>query len=191
MANTVMQDLEESISRLGFYPELVKSAVNDGLLGLEPSAHLVHLETHIDNAEIHRHITVLAIAEELLMVAHLDDQQLDDEGESVMAHVNVESVQISSLRSVGMSYSYPQPQQFEQTTDPSEISLTISWTGGQRLDVQPAQCPDPTCTADHGYTGIAPSEDVVLRVSGPADGIEAVHRARDFAKELRRRQLGL
>lgn len=186
-----MKDLADSITRLGFYPEIVKSAVSDGLLGLSPSAHLVHLETHIDNAEIHRHITVLAIAEDLLMVAHLDDQQLDEEGESVIAHVNVETIAIASLRSVGLNYSFPQPQNFERSTEPSEVTVLISWTGGQRIDIQPATCPDPLCTAEHGYTGVAPSEDIVLRVSGPADGSEAVERAREFAMKLRRRQLGL
>lgn len=191
MSNEILHDLEESISRLGFYPELVKKAVGDGLLGLEPVAHLVHLETHIDNAEIHRHITVLAITGELLMIAHLDDQQLDEEGESVIAHVNVETVRISSLRSVGINYSYPQPHTFEFSDEPSELSLTISWTGGQRFDLQPAHCPDPLCTADHGYSGVAPTEDVVLRISGTADGSDAVSRAKAFALELRRRQLGL
>lgn len=191
LAENAATELNESITRAGFYPELVKAAVADGLLGFEPHAQLVHLETHIDNAEIHRHITVLALAADFLLVAHLDDQQMDEEGDSIVAHVNVETLPVSAVKSVGLSYSYPQPQNYEAGEHPAEVSLSISWTGGQRLDLQPAQCPDPTCTADHGYTGVAASEDIMLRVSAPADGAQAVENARNFAGYLRRAQLGV
>lgn len=190
MSEDAQQLLDESITRTGFYPEVVRSAVREGLMGENPSAHLVHLETHIDNAEIHRHVTVLALTDRFLLVAHLDDQQLDEEGSSLIAHVTVDTVPLGELRSVGMSFSYPQPQDFSEGTLPSEVSLAIAWTGGQRVDLQPAQCPDPMCTADHGLTGVAASEDVVLRVSATADGEAAVTRARSFAQQLRIAQLG-
>lgn len=183
--------LAEAIDRLGFYPELVKDAVHDGLVGLTPSAHLVQLETHFDNGEIHRHITVLALAGKFLLVAHLDDSQLDEAGEVVVAHVNVETLPVSAITSMQLNYSYPQPQDYTPASTPSEISLVISWTGGLRLDLQPADCPDPTCSADHGYTGVAPREDVVLRISSTADGADLVQEARAFARALRAVQLGL
>lgn len=183
--------LDESISKLGFYPELVKDAVADGLLGRDADAHLVQLETHFDKAEFHRHITVLALTGSWLLVAHLDDQQFDESGEAVVAHVNVETLPVSAINALTLSYSYPQPQDFVPGQPASEISLMIAWTGGQRIDVQPADCPDPTCTADHGYTGVAPREDVVMRISATADGAEMVEQARTFARALRAAQLGI
>ncbi|MDO4251682.1 MAG: DUF5998 family protein [Rothia sp. (in: high G+C Gram-positive bacteria)] len=191
MSEAVQATLEESINRLGFYPDLVKEAVADGILGQEPEAHLVQLETHFESAQVHRHITVLALAGNYLLVSHLDDQQLDDSADAVVAHVSVETLPVSAIDSMTLNYSYPQPHNYLPGVQPSEISLMVSWSGGQRLDIQPADCPDPGCSADHGYAGLASREDVVMRISATADGPELVAQARKFARALRAAHLGV
>lgn len=185
MTSTGKEQLIEAINRARFYPELVLATVEEALIGAEPTASLVHLETHFDQGEVHRHITVLALAGNLLVVAHLDDQNLDETGNSVIAHVSVETLTVSQITNLTLNYTYPQPQNYTPGTAPNDIQLIINWTGSHRLDLAPADCPDPTCSADHGYTGIAPREDIVLRISATADGPETLHEAISFARALR------
>ena len=70
--------------------------VADALDGRDCVAHLVHLETHFDRAEVRRHITVLVLTEDMLVITHVDDQQLDEAGEQTVAQVSTESVPVSA-----------------------------------------------------------------------------------------------
>lgn len=180
------RDLDASLERAGFYPRLVADTVHDALDGREPLSHVVHLETHFERNEVRRHITVLVLTADMLVITHVDDQQLDDEGEQMMAQISTESVPVSQIRSVVLSYLYAQPQDYKPTDQARELTLAIAWSGGQRLDMGPASCGDPQCDADHGYTGTIAQEDIVLRVSAEADGMQAVQNAKSFARALRK-----
>ena len=184
-ANTKGRDLESALQRAGFYPRLVADVVNDALDGQECLAHLVHLETHFDRTEVHRHITVLVLTEDMLVITHVDDQQLDDAGEQVVAQVSTESVPVSQIRSVVLSYTYAQPQDYKPSDPARELTVSIAWSGGQRVDMGPAACGDPNCDADHGYTGTIVQEDLALRISAEAEGLQAVADAKAFARALR------
>ncbi|WP_125610939.1 DUF5998 family protein [Specibacter cremeus] len=184
-SETAGRDLEASLQRAGFYPLLVSDVVNDALDGRDCLSHLVHLETHFDRNEVHRHITVLVLTDDMLVVTHVDDQQLDDAGEQVMAQVSTESVPVSQIRSVVLSCTYSQPQDYKPSDPVRELTLAIAWSGSQRLDVVPADCADPACEADHGYTGTVALEDIGLRISAEADGLQAVQDAKAFARALR------
>lgn len=181
--------LFQDINTAGFYPQLVEDVVRDSLDGRQPVSHLVQLETHFDNTELQRHITVLVLAEDVLHITHVDDQQYDEKGRDVVARVSTETVGISQIRSVTLSYAYHQPQNYRPGTPIMELTLAVSWTGTQQLELYPAMCEDPECQADHGYTGTAASEDVVMRISSEADGKDAVDGAREFARTLRRANL--
>lgn len=183
------QTLHQDIERAGFYPQLVHDVVADALDGVIPDSHLVQLETTFDRDEIHRHITVLVLAEGALHITHVDDQQYDEAGHEVMALVSTESVAATSVHSVTLTYAYYKPQQYEPGHPVSEVNLSVAWTGTRNLDLQPAGCEDPQCEADHGYTGMSAVQDVVLRISAEADGVEAVEGAREFARSLRRAAL--
>ncbi|MGW9412838.1 DUF5998 family protein [Arthrobacter cupressi] len=183
--STQGQSLEQALQRAGFYPVLVADVVDDALDGRDCLAHLVHLETHFDRAEVRRHITVLVLTEDMLVITHVDDQQLDDAGEQIVAQISTESVPVAQIRSVVLSYMYAQPQNYKPSDPVRELTLSIAWSGGQRLDVGPASCGDPQCEADHGYTGTISQEDIVLRISSEADGPRAVHDAKVFARALR------
>ena len=59
------------------------------------------------------------------------------------------------------------------TTKPAEAVMTIGWGGvSHSMDLKPAGCDDPSCEADHGYTGVLSADDFSLRVSAAADGAE-------------------
>ncbi len=179
------QSLEGALQKAGFYPPLVADVVADALDGRDCVAHLVHLETHFDRAEVRRHITVLVLTEDMLVITHVDDQQLDDAGEQTVAQVSTESVPVTQIRSVVLSYVYAQPQDYKPSDPVRELTLAIAWSGGQRLDMGPASCGDPQCEADHGYSGSIAQEDIVLRISSEADGLQAVQDAKLFARALR------
>ena len=67
---------------------------------------------------------------------------------------------------------------------PAEANVTIGWGGVSRVDLEPAGCNDPSCDADHGYTGVLASDDFSLRVSAAADGQDAVVGLLAFAEQL-------
>jgi hypothetical protein len=177
--------LDDALQKAGFYPPLVADVVDDALDGRECVAHLVHLETHFDRAEVRRHITVLVLTSDMLVITHVDDQQLDEAGEQIVAQISTESVPVAQIRSVVLSYMYSQPQNYKPSDPVREVTLAIAWSGGQRLDMGPASCGDPQCEADHGYSGTIAQEDIVLRISAEADGPQAVQDAKLFARALR------
>lgn len=184
-ANTTGRDLESALQRSGFYPRLVADVVNDALNGQESLSHLVHLETHFDRTEVHRHITVLVLTHDLLVITHVDDHQLDESGEQMVAQVSTESVPISQIQSVVLSYIYAQPQDYKPSDPARELTLSIAWSGGQRIEMGPSSCGDPGCDADHGYSGTIAQEDIALRISAEAEGLQAVADAKAFARALR------
>jgi len=184
-ANTRGSDWEAALQRSGFYPRLVADVVNDALDGQASLSHLVHLETHFDRNEVHRHITVLVLTSDMLVITHVDDHQLDEDGEQMVAQVSTESVPVSQIQSVVLSYIYAQPQDYKPSDPARELTLSIAWSGGQRVDLGPASCGDPNCDADHGYTGTIAQEDIVLRISAEAEGLQAVADAKAFARALR------
>jgi hypothetical protein len=128
---------------------------------------------------------VLVLTADMLVITHVDDQQLDEAGEQIVAQISTESVPVAQIRSVVLSYMYAQPQDYKPSDPVRELTLSIAWSGGQRLDMGPASCGDPQCEADHGYTGTIAQEDIVLRISAEADGLQAVQDAKLFARALR------
>lgn len=178
--------LGADIERAGFYPELVADVLDSVLDGREVTSHLVHVDTHFDYDEIHRHITVLALAGDVMAALHLDDHAMDEAGEQVMAQVSTEMVPLWRIDSVVATTMHPQPQTFRRGDPVAEVTLSVTWAGGQRLDLAPAACGDPNCEADHGYTGTSTREDLVLRVAAEAEGQQAVNQALAFYRELRR-----
>ncbi|MDP5225847.1 MULTISPECIES: DUF5998 family protein [Arthrobacter] len=177
--------LKSAVDKAGFYPRLVFDVVEDALDGREPLEQLVHLETHFDRAEVRRHVTALVLTSDVLVVAHVDDHQLDEQGETVMAQVSTETVPLHQIRSVILGFVYAQPQEYSGKEQPRELTLSIAWSGGRRLDLLPASCGDPQCEADHGLNGTSSAEDIVLRVSAEADGPKSLKQARHFAHALR------
>jgi hypothetical protein len=179
------ESLAAALERTGFYPRLVGDVVSDALDGRTPIAHLTHLETHFERAEVRRHVTVLVLTEDMLVVTHVDESPLDGEGAKTAAQVSTESVPVAQIASVVLSYVYAQPADYAPGDPVREVTLGIAWSGGQRVDLVPAGCGDPQCDADHGYTGTMAQEDIVLRISEDADGPRAVDAARQFARLLR------
>ncbi|TLP97967.1 hypothetical protein FEF26_06775 [Nesterenkonia salmonea] len=190
--------LKEAIDRGGFYPSLVHHTVTEALDGREPEQQIVHVDTHFDFEEVHRHITVLVLAEDVMVVAHLDDHDADEDrpfqhedagpsgSSEVVARISTEVVPVVRLRSLILSEVHRRPDKFRPDRGLAEVSLNINWTGSARFDSMPADCGNPECVADHGDTGTLVPEDVTLRIAATAEGDTAVDEARSFVRALRR-----
>ena len=101
-----------------------------------------------------------------------------------MATATTETVPLEAVRGVMLTHVVAQPDTFTPGTHGRDLTLTLGWGAVSRLDMIPAQCGDPDCTADHGFEGTIASDDISLRISSAADGEDAVGRAMHFARVL-------
>ena len=179
-------EVRSSIDRAGYYPALVQQVVSTALAGERVDAHLVHQETTFDAQEVRRHVTVLVVTGTRLVVAHVDDHGPDDVSPTAYASASTEAVPLHAVRTVVLQHVVADPEAHRSGQAPDELSLTVGWGSVQRLDLEPAGCSDPSCEADHGYTGSMTGDDIVVRVSRAAEGGDAVAEALAFARELSR-----
>lgn len=183
---TAPQRLRADIDRAGYYPEVVSDAFVTALAGEEISAHLVHQETTFDGDEVRRHVTVLAITPTRLVIGHTDDHAAPDApaGTPPVATTSTEGVSLGRVHSVVVTRVIADPGSYRPGTAPSEITVSLGWGAVSRIDLEPATCGDPDCEADHGSTGTLTADDLAVRVSAAAEGVDAVHHALAFAAAL-------
>jgi hypothetical protein len=181
-------ELRAAIEKSGYYPDVVADAVNAAVAGEHVVSYLVHHEPTIDRDEVRRHVTVVVLTPNRLIVAHTDEHEPDDLLPAPYASTSTEAVMLSSVRSVVVNRMVANPASYAGKPVPppgaNEVVLTIGWGGLGRLDLEPAACSDPQCDADHGYTGVVASDDFSIRVSAAADGTEAVAHVLAFAEAL-------
>lgn len=179
-------ELALDIQRSGFFPHLVSDVMGQQLGEREILSHYVHVETHFSYDDLHRHITVLVLAEGNVLVAlHLNDLEDELHLDIAKASVATEIIPLSRISSCVLTTGYDNPQDFKPGDPPSEVTLVLSWAGGSRMEFVPNLCEDPDCEADHGYLGTKLAEDLVLRIAGNADGQDAVNKALVFSRTLR------
>jgi hypothetical protein len=193
--STSTEPLRREIERAGYHPQLVEEAVREALGGEDVRAFCVHQETTFDRDEVRRHVTVLALTPTRLVAAHADDHPADDLTATAYVSTSTETVALAAVRSVVVNRVVTEPARPKGSTRarpsgsgalPAEVTLTIGWGGVARIELEPAECPDPNCEADHGYTGTSTADDIALRVSAAAEGPDAVERITAFAAALTR-----
>jgi hypothetical protein len=176
------EDLTLAVTRAGYYPALVCDVVESAVAGDEVVSHLVHQETTFDDESVRRHVTVLVVTPQRLVIAHADD--FAEPGAPATATATTETVPLAALRGVMVTHVVAHPESFTPGTHSRDITLTIGWGAVSRVDLLPAQCADPDCAADHGFEGTVASDDISLRISAAADGESAVDAALAFARTL-------
>jgi len=179
-------ELRAEIEAAGYYPEAVAEGVEAAVVGEPVVDFVVHHEPTFDHDEVRRHVTVAALTPTRLVVAHTDEHPADDLLPTPYTATTSEAVSLSAIRSVVVQRMVAQqaPVGGAGGGQPSEAVLTVAWGVIRRLEVEPTQCPDPDCEADHGYSGALTADDFSLRVSAAADGAEAVQRLLSFARTL-------
>lgn len=185
--------LTKDIEQAGYYPALVADVVESAVAGGEVISHLVHQETTFDHDTVRRHITVLALTANRLVVAHADDHAAEDDlGEpddadpqsTATATATSECVPLSAVRGVMLTHVVASPATYTPGSLGRELTLTLGWGAVSRVDMIPATCGDPNCEADHGYEGTVTTDDIGLRISADADGEPALAQAMEFARTL-------
>lgn len=158
----------------------------ESLFGEELVDHFVHIDTHMDIDSIHRHVTVFALTQTRLILAHVDDEPEPFPGQRPRGMTSSEEIPLSRLSTVLVGRTYENPADFTPGDRPVEVSVTLGWGAVRRVEMYPESCGDPQCDNDHGYAGSLLPEDITLRVSSQAEGQEKVDRAETFARTLKR-----
>src|SRR5262245_44432978 len=190
MQNSSVSDqasaLRGAIDRVGYYPTVVAQAVDAAVAGESVTSFVIHHEPTFDQDEVRRHVTVLVLTPTRSTVAHTDEHPPDDLLPHPYASTTTEAVPVAEIGSVSVTRMVANPASAGTSSDATvtEAVLTVGWGAVRRLDLEPATCGDPDCTADHGYTGAMSAEDFALRISSSADGPEAVDAVLDFAAAL-------
>lgn len=174
-------ELRASIADCGFFPDLVSDSMAMAL-GDEPvRAHLVHHEATFIGDEVHRHLNLMVLTPTRLVVAHTDEST-DNPTRALQAISSTESVPLKGILSVTLTRVLGEPE--TGAGQLVETWLTIGWGTMRRVDLEPATCADPTCEADHGFSGSLVGDDVTVRMSPAADGEDSVQRLVQFGTAL-------
>jgi hypothetical protein len=176
--------LRADIERAGYYPDLVVDSLGTALGDEEVLNFIVHHEATFDREELRRHATVLALTPTRLVMQHTDEHPADEIYSSPYASSVAEAVRLSVIDTVIITRIVTNPAEYRSNTPPSEVMLTIGWGAVKRLELEPATCGDPSCDADHGFSGSVSADDLALRFSSAADGDESVLGALEFASVL-------
>jgi hypothetical protein len=176
------RDLRAAIDHTGYYPEVVADAVSAALSEEQVVSFYVHHEPTFDRDEVRRHLSVIVLTPTRVVLLHTDENPGDDLLPEPYTSTSTEAIRLASVKSVVVTRMVANAE--SGSTQPAEAVLTIGWGGVSRMDLEPAGCDDPECTADHGYTGVLSADDFSLRVSAAADGADAVAGLLAFAEQL-------
>lgn len=175
------QALRDRVDECGFFSELVEDSVSTALGDETVVDFLVQHEATVGPEGIIRHLTVLVLTPGRLIVSHTDEET-DARGADT-AVTTSESVPLWLLGVITVSRVLSHPERYGSAeASVVETWLTLTWDAVRRLQIVPAHCGDPSCTADHGFDG----EDITIRMSPAADGAENVQRLVEFAGALQR-----
>ena len=178
----VAPELRKAIERTGYYPEVVHDAVASAVAGEQVVSFYVHHEPTFEHDEVRRHQSVVVLTPTRLLLAHTDEHAGDDLLPEPYTSTSTEAISLAAVKSVVVTRMVTNPT--KGPSRPAEANVTIGWGGVSRGDLEPAGCNDPSCDADHGYTGVLASDDFSLRVSAAADGQDAVVGLLAFAEQL-------
>jgi len=172
----------------GYYPNVVLDGIAAALAAEPVRSFVVHHEPTFDRDEVRRHLTVVALTSSRLIVGHTDEHPADDLLPQPYTSTTTEAIPLSTISSVVVNRMVADPDRFGGAPLPpdaaSEAVLTVGWGAVGRIELEPAVCSDPSCEADHGYTGSVAADDFSLRVSIAADGVGAVDRLLAFGRDL-------
>ncbi len=182
MKSGLLEDqLRSDLERNGYYPQLVFDALATALGEESLGSFVVHHEAAFDRDELRRHMTVLALTATRLLVSHTDEHSHDG---MPFASSSTEGVRLEKVDSVVVTRVVRDPANVKDSTGTTEVVVTIGWGAVSRIELEPASCGDPSCDADHGYTGTSSNDDFSIRVSEAADGTDVVEQVLTFAAAL-------
>ncbi|MDR1186957.1 MAG: DUF5998 family protein [Bifidobacteriaceae bacterium] len=177
------QALQAELDQTGYFPQIVADALDIALAGEAPTAFYVHPDVAFGIGTIGRHLTVMVLTETRLISAHVDDHAGDEVSQAAVA-ASTEAVALRRIESVNLTRITSDPAEHSPGDPPGMVRLSVCWGGNQILDFEPAECPDPECTADHGYTGSLSGEDMGLQAMSDINGEDVAAKLVEFAGAL-------
>lgn len=170
-----MSDWQE-IEELGFYPDLVTRALKRALGGATPLASIFQVEAAFDHESMFNHLSALALTSTTVVQLHVDEQP---DGTAMIASA---IHPIRTIRGVSFMEVVGAPSSAETSTQ--EITIALNLGAVRRSDIDPMHCDDPMCDAEHGYQMLTVPDDINMRISAAADGVDALQRAEKFVDVL-------
>lgn len=166
--------LRADLQSCGYFPALVEDAVLLAVAAEEVLDFVVHHEPTFSHDEIRRHLTIVVLTPTRLIVGHTDEQPPEGPDGVPSAATSTESINLTAINTVALTRVITHPERYRSGDPAYEAWLSVSWGAMRRIDLEPATCADPTCEADHGFTGSMVPDDLVVRMSVAADGSERV-----------------
>jgi len=181
---TLPIELRRDVEACGYFPEFVLDSVALALGDETAVHHLVHHETTFNLDSIQRHLSVLVLTPTRLIVGHTDESPNPEDG-AIHAVSSTEVVGVHQLNSVSVTRVVSHPESYGTAASTLvETWLSLSWGTLRRVELEPAGCADPSCEADHGFTGSMIGDDITIRMSPAADGAESVKNLTEFGTLL-------
>ena len=189
MSTSTRDALRTDVETCGYYPDLVLDSVLLTVGDEEVCDFVVHHEPTFNHDQIHRHLTILVLTPTRLVVGHTDDHTPEghQSGGSgpLQAATSAESVPLRAVDTVTLTRVVTEPDRYHRDAV-TETWLTLNWGSLRRIELEPATCADPSCDADHGFSGSLVGDDLVVRMSSAADGKQSVDRLIAFGLHLQR-----
>ena len=176
--------VRDDLDRSGYYPQLVTDALDVAVAGEAVVEHLVQTEAAFDSGEVRRHMTALVLTPTRLIITHVDDHPADSLNPARQALATTEAIPLARITTVAVTIGVLDPASYTVGSTPAEVTIGIDWGSRARVELEPAICGDPTCNADHGYSGVLEPNDLLVRLSTAADGPEAVRAGVRFARAV-------
>ncbi|MDR1393977.1 MAG: DUF5998 family protein [Bifidobacteriaceae bacterium] len=177
------ETLEAQLESVGYFPGILLKVIGVALGDQVPVASYVHADVAIGHSTIGRHLSVLVITPDRLIVGHADDHSENEFGPAAVA-VSTEAIRLRDIRVIGLNHIYLTSDEEAGLEVPAVLRLVISWGAGQVMEIEPIECPDQGCETDHGYSGTVSNEDIALTVNADLAGIPAASALLEFARKL-------
>ncbi|AOZ72680.1 hypothetical protein BK816_04730 [Boudabousia tangfeifanii] len=167
--------LIQDINRAGVHPKQLMHSLQRALGTQTLRGWLVQVMTDLDSMEIFRHVTVAAFSDTHFFRAHVDEEDAE-------AMISVEVVSLPRIHTYLVADAYD--TKLPDSEQLSELSLRLNWGSIRRFGLDPNQCSDPSCDADHGYQGVSTPDDLLLIAKRNVDGPEEIAKMEDFIAQL-------
>lgn len=155
----------EKVRALGFHVDLIERLLRQVNAGHLPEHCLFQLETTFDDQAVFRHFDLVGLRDSLLTAIHVDEL-----ADGVRWYLNLIHVrQITGLELGSASFPHRVLPENEPVFPGLEghaslpgLTVVLSFATHRTIEMEPMQCDDPECTADHGLVGSEKDDGLVM-----------------------------
>lgn len=160
----------DAVRASGFHTDLIEKLVRQANEGDTPPINLFQLETTFSDESVFRHFDYLGLRGRLLTSIHVDELPV-----GIRWYMNLlPTSQISGVELGQFAHSPYQSAPVNGHEDAGDPALTVLISFGmtRSFEIEPMQCDDPTCTAEHGMAGVSKDEGLLMSFGSPESSTE-------------------